>query len=840
MLLRRARPLFERLRNGERTWGWDEQRGGHGWGAIYALGLVAMPSAEHVVPDEHLSARTGTGADADGRYVEGTGDVLAEEVREGFEHDGKGARVFEGQCGAHEGMGGCGGASLYAVAREGGGSLGEEADVRHDGDADLGECGDVWDEFLAALEFDGFGAAFLDDAHGCADGVVGAGCVGAKGHVGDEEGCCGAACDGAAVVEHLVEGETGGGGVAEGDLGEGVADEGDVDGVGGAGAGGGEVVGGEDGDGHFGGAELGDACDGRLSGRGQRDAHLAAGDGADREHAVVRVVGEDISGYVRDQSSSRPSRDLRHCFSRSHAQSTPTMDDHVSETDFGDDISVAENDENTPVHAEHAVEHIYAPVHRSSSLLARPPHDSVLRDITDQFFHPPSPSPVRISKRDRPAPNTVEPPRRPKKPRSLAYPADPPNWLYSRSSSSLPPSSPFAFPPSPPNVGHAATPRHVYLRTPSKASDSDPFGFVAVERAVKAKRPAPAPKPSTVRSPPVLPPAPSHAAPKPTRISAVRSPPRSTILPSAPSHPAPSFASFLDAPVPTNNEDIEGLYADEPVAGPSHAHVPAAPLLLMNSDQPLAEIGTMRSFPDPLRTPRKRKRRASPTPNGDLDSDDQGADVPSSPSPVKVSVGAGTHRRPGPARPSHTPVPKLTRAQTRAVGMAKPPTTQPARTKRVRTSYQHIPTPSSTPASVRPSQSSGRSTTPPTPVPPRRSTRQAAVGARVKLKGSSATSDREDEGRMKLRSRSTRADAETKTKPTRTKQPPSKSKAPAKTRKATATTTTTKPARGRPKGKSSAKNTKGKGKTRPLESVLDLSDDTREVRPTSDKTARRC
>ncbi|KAI9568803.1 hypothetical protein HD554DRAFT_2171943 [Boletus coccyginus] len=464
------------------------------------------------------------------------------------------------------------------------------------------------------------------------------------------------------------------------------------------------------------------------------------------------------------------------------------MDDHISETDFGDDD--VENDENTPaVHVGH--------VHRSSSLLAlrtplsRPSHDAVLRDITDQFFHPPSPSPVRVAKR--PTPHTVDPPRRPKKPRSLAYPADPPNWLYSRSSSSLPPSSPFAFPPSP---AHAATSRHPH--TPSTASDPDPFGFVAVERAVKAKRPAPVP------------------ALKPTsRISAVRSPPRSTILP-----PAPSFASFsqLDAPVPTNNEDIEDLYADEPVAGPSHAHVPAAPLLLMNSDQPLPEIG----FPDPLRTPRKRKRRASPAPDG-LDLDDQGADVPSSPSPVKVSVGAGTHRRPGPARPSHTPVPKLTRAQTRAAGMDKPPTTQPSRTKRVRTSHQHIPTPSSTPVSVRPSQSSRQSTTPLTPVPPRRSTRQAVVGARVKLKCTGATSDREDGGRMKLRSRSTRAHAETRAKPTRAKQPPSKSKAPAKTQRAT-----TKPARGRPKAKSSAKNTKGKGKARPLESVLDLSDDTRE------------
>ena len=525
--------------------------------------------------------------------------------------------------------------------------------------------------------------------------------------------------------------------------------------------------------------------------------------------------------------------------SNSRAQSTssahstmPDNDTHVSETDFDDELDSLVNDENTPINDENVFDHhpTYAPVYRSSSVLvlhtphshSRSSHDTALRDITDQFFHPPSPSPVRVSKLKRAASHAAEPPRRPKKPKSLAYPADPPNWLYSRSPSSLPPSSPF--PPS--DHAHqsdrAATARYEYqLSTPSKASDSDPFGFVAVERAVKAKR--------------------APALHKPTlRISAVKSPPRSTVLRSAPSHThAPVLASFsqLDAPVPTNNEDIEGLYADEPVAGPSHVHVPVAPLLMMNSDQPLVEIAETRSqttFPDPLRTPRKRKRRASPMPLDRADADEQGSDVPSSPSPVKVSVGAGTHRRPPPGR---VPGPKLTRAQTRAAGGANPSSTQPSRTKRVKTSSQRIPTPSSTPVSVR--ASSRHSTAPPTPVPPRRSTRRAAVGARVKLRGTSSTSDGEDGSRMKLRSRSAKANAETKSsKPTtRAKQPPSKSKAVTKIPKVTATTTA-KPARGRPKGKANAKDTKRKGKTRPLESVLDLSDDTREVRSTNDEMRR--
>lgn len=172
----------------------------------------------------------------------------------------------------------------------------------HHGNSDPGECRDVWDEFLATLEFDGFNVALCDDAHGCADGVAGARCVGAKGHVGDEEGGSCAACDGAAVVEHFVEGETGGGGVAETDLGEGVADEGDVDGVGGACTGGGEVVGGEDGDGGVGGAEVGEACDGGLlGGGGGHHAHVAS---------VVERMAHD-GGHGADGKHERDGRHVR-------------------------------------------------------------------------------------------------------------------------------------------------------------------------------------------------------------------------------------------------------------------------------------------------------------------------------------------------------------------------------------------------------------------------------------------------------------------------------------------------------------------------------------------------
>lgn len=102
----------------------------------------------------------------------------------------------------------------------------------HDGYADLGECGHVRDEFFAAFEFNGFDVALSDHAHSCADGVLRAWSVGAEGHVGDEEWGGGAARDGAAVMEHFVKGETGGGGVAEAYLCKGVADDDDIHWVG--------------------------------------------------------------------------------------------------------------------------------------------------------------------------------------------------------------------------------------------------------------------------------------------------------------------------------------------------------------------------------------------------------------------------------------------------------------------------------------------------------------------------------------------------------------------------------------------------------------------------------
>ncbi|KAF9243201.1 hypothetical protein BU15DRAFT_60050 [Melanogaster broomeanus] len=315
-----------------------------------------------------------------------------------------------------------------------------------------------------------------------------------------------------------------------------------------------------------------------------------------------------------------------------------------------------------------------------------------------------------------------------------------------------------------------------------KASDSDPFGFFVAERALKAKRTA---------APPRL-------------------------------HPAIVHLALLEERVPTNNEDIDDLYVDEPVAGPSRPLVPAAPLLTMRSTQSLADPlptdSQPSSSPDPLRTPRKRNgaplqypmtgqmRRGLMYPLVHHLSKSQSVQAP-------VDVRAAQHK-------VVRLLPKVTRAQTKAGGIPRAATraTRARSTKRVKTSHQHIPTPSPTPSSPHLSDPSA----PPTPVPRRRSARQAAVGAKLQ-KGNTSSDVEDTANRMKLRTRSAKVRTETKAKPSSTSQPKptSKSKPVAKP---------TQKARAGPKANQVLKDTKGKrkGNAHPLEDVLGMSDDTRE------------
>ncbi|KAI6043436.1 hypothetical protein EDC04DRAFT_3107311 [Pisolithus marmoratus] len=404
--------------------------------------------------------------------------------------------------------------------------------------------------------------------------------------------------------------------------------------------------------------------------------------------------------------------------------------EHAENIESADEM---ENDENAPIENAAPLPALsFAP---RSSLLRTPTisEDLVLRDITDQFFFPPTPSPIRISKNTlkRAAQSTLEPPRRPKKPRPHAYPADPPNWVHStQPSSSLPPSSPLPTSDNGRAHGHiSSTAQYEYelTSTPVRPSDSDPFGFLAIERAIKAQRAAAAPPLPAVR----------------VSTRAVKSPPRSTVLLSdTPTAPVRSSSERpAGGPIPTNYENIEDLYLDEPVAGPSsHPLIPSAPLLAQQSArEPIPEprtTHTQTTFPDPLRTPRKRKRVASSTPEEST----EGGSQPSSPSPVKHTRAQTAKAKQPVGKDSDkvAPAPKRVKTKTR----------------------NYIPTPSSTPsAHQRSTVESSPSSHVPTPVRPRRRSARQAAAAKHPVRNSSETE--RSGGRIRTRLRSA-ADAKPK------------------------------------------------------------------------------
>ena len=246
--------------------------------------------------------------------------------------------------------------------------------------------------------------------------------------------------------------------------------------------------------------------------------------------------------------------------------------------------------------------------------------------------------------------------------------------------------------------GHISSSRYKYELTSApvtQAAESDPFGFLSVECALKAKRAA------AVPPPPVRKPAP--------RVSqaTIKSPPRSIVLSNTPTSPVRSSLVKPDQPIPTNYENIDDLYLDELVAGPSSRPlIPSAPLLSQQSVVEPHTTHSQTSFSDPLCTPRKRKRIHSPTPEESLEQS-----LPSSPSPVKVSLGiASAPRTRGRLNIQNkvqehvltTPVPKRTRAQS-AKARGKQPVGKdpskalPANKRSKTTTRTHIPTPSSTP-----------------------------------------------------------------------------------------------------------------------------------------------
>ncbi|KAG0708654.1 hypothetical protein DFH29DRAFT_1065659 [Suillus ampliporus] len=504
-------------------------------------------------------------------------------------------------------------------------------------------------------------------------------------------------------------------------------------------------------------------------------------------------------------------------------QSEEIAEIHVKKAllNFDEEIEQDNVDENIPVNSDRDYEDetdensfsfpiVPPPIRSLANPLRTPSHEDVLRDITDEFFHPPSPSPIKAV----PAFGSLKPPRRPKKPKSLAFPHDPPNW---QPTSPLPPSSPLAStstyePQNYASTSHANAYEYkmaaFYRRAQEvepRSADSDPFGFFAAEKVLKERRAArlPSERRTHVQST-VL-----RATPYSTRSRAQLN--RAT--------PTPTRPAASSVPIPTNDEDIDDLYLDEPIS--TSIPVPAAILRHSYIPTPSSSPASIRSeiavpallkphldilqdqptrSRDPLRTPRKRKR--------DIDAaTPASSDVVSSPSPVKISV---TNRRP--QTPSdrqetaeeHTPVPKrTTRAQAKGKGKAQDNAPKPR--KRVRTTKDD--------SSLSPRQACKDLEK---LLPRRATTRRAAAAAKAGGKG-----------RVRV-AVDPMSESDSEEEPTRRRKPASKAKPTSRAKPASRSTKPVSKGGKKSPLKSGKPRSKGKEKAKPLENLMEMSDDTRE------------
>ncbi len=204
-------------------------------------GSDVVEQAEQVGSDEDLAVAAGSGADADGRDLDGGGELGGEVGWDAFDDEGEGAGGFDGAGVVEEALG----VALDLEAAESADGLRRQSDVAHDGDVGAGDGGDGGGAADAAFELDGVGAALFDEAAGAFEGLLRADLVAHEGQVGDDEGAADAAGDDAGVVDHLVEGDGERVGLALDDHAEGVADEEAVDAGDVEESGGGVVVGGE-------------------------------------------------------------------------------------------------------------------------------------------------------------------------------------------------------------------------------------------------------------------------------------------------------------------------------------------------------------------------------------------------------------------------------------------------------------------------------------------------------------------------------------------------------------------------------------------------------------------
>ncbi len=175
--------------------------------------------------DQHLAVATGARADADGRHLDGRGDLACEVGRHRLDDDGEYPRGFERPRVVQQ----LGGVALYREAAKAMDRLRRQPDVPHDGDVGGDDGGDGGGGPLAPLELDRVGSSLFHEPSRVLHGLLRTHLVAHERHIGDDQRPPGAARHQSRVVDHFVHGHAKRGRLALDHHAERIADEQGID-----------------------------------------------------------------------------------------------------------------------------------------------------------------------------------------------------------------------------------------------------------------------------------------------------------------------------------------------------------------------------------------------------------------------------------------------------------------------------------------------------------------------------------------------------------------------------------------------------------------------------------
>lgn len=185
-------------------------------------------NSQHVELHQYLSIGAGSCSNSNRRNLESLRHPSTKARGDSFDEEGEGSRSLKG-LGVLPDFERTGySLSLNAETTESGLTLRGEANVGHDGDSARSKALNEGHEFFASFQLDGVHVTLLNHPHGVLDTILG-GVIGPERQVGEKEGRMTAPSDRATMIQHLVEGEGGGGSVTACDHGERVAYESNVD-----------------------------------------------------------------------------------------------------------------------------------------------------------------------------------------------------------------------------------------------------------------------------------------------------------------------------------------------------------------------------------------------------------------------------------------------------------------------------------------------------------------------------------------------------------------------------------------------------------------------------------